>query len=254
MGSVSGAPENSLRSESTPASFQPRNRPPLNRATGSSSSQSESDRLINQLAHKLGYPHGNESRSRENSPGPSARRGASATPTPAQSDNQDWRLVGGRPATGRVLICAAHREMDRRRDAQPNPTYISAERFPIEKLLGWRIYDGDSVVINVRWVDGSPDSWEPEEVMHIDSAQTLLNFWRRLGGRHKATGLREHRVLRVLKEKQSRTDKDSRLFQCQWIGLPASDRYTTWLSLEEVTDIALGQWLEFVTGLNDIFG
>ncbi|KAM5381548.1 hypothetical protein BFJ66_g14980 [Fusarium oxysporum f. sp. cepae] len=136
----------------------------------------------------------------------------------------------------------------------PNPTYISAERFPIEELLGWRMYDGDSVVINVRWADGSPDSWEPEEVMHLDSAQMLLNFWRLQGGRHKATGLREHRVLRVLKSKESRTDKDSRLYQCQWIGLPASDDYTTWLSLDEVTDIALGQWLVFVTGLDDIFG
>ncbi|PCD26633.1 hypothetical protein AU210_013055 [Fusarium oxysporum f. sp. radicis-cucumerinum] len=116
------------------------------------------------------------------------------------------------------------------------------------------MYDGDSVVINVRWADGSPDSWEPEEVMHLDSAQMLLNFWRLQGGRHKATGLREHRVLRVLKSKESRTDKDSRLYQCQWIGLPASDDYTTWLSLDEVTDIALGQWLVFVTGLDDIFG
>jgi len=116
------------------------------------------------------------------------------------------------------------------------------------------MYDGDSVVINVRWADGSPDSWEPEEAMHLDSAQMLLNFWRREGGRHKATGLREHRVLRVLKSKESRTDKDGRLYQCQWIGLPASDDYTTWLSLDEVTDIALGQWLEFVTGLDDIFG
>ncbi|KAJ9416249.1 hypothetical protein QL093DRAFT_2087314 [Fusarium oxysporum] len=116
------------------------------------------------------------------------------------------------------------------------------------------MYDGDSVVIDVRWADGSPDSWEPEEVMHLDSAQMLLNFWRLQGGRHKATGLREHRVLRVLKSKESRTDKDSRLYQCQWIGLPASDDYTTWLSLDEVTEIALGQWLEFVTGLDDIFG
>ncbi|KAG7003784.1 hypothetical protein FocnCong_v001545 [Fusarium oxysporum f. sp. conglutinans] len=226
MGSVSNAPENSSRPENTPASSQPINRP-SNSEAGSSSGQSESDRLINRLADTLGYPHGND---------------------------QDWRLVGGRPATGRLLIHAAHREIDRRRDSQPNPTYISAERFPIEELLGWRMYDGDSVVINVRWADGSPDSWEPEEVMHLDSAQMLLNFWRRQGGRHKATGLRERRVLRVLKSKESRTDKDSRLYQCQWIGLPGSDDYTTWLSLDEVTDIALGQWLEFVTGLNDIFG
>ncbi|KAL7756155.1 hypothetical protein ACKLNR_013148 [Fusarium oxysporum f. sp. zingiberi] len=253
MGSVSNAPENSSRPSNTPASSQPINRP-SNSEAGSSSRQSESDRLINRLADTLGYPHGNEPRSRENSLRLRARRGASASPTPAQSHNQDWRLVGSRPATGRLLIHAAHREIDRRRDSQPNPTYISAERFPIEELLGWRMYDGDSVVINVRWADGSPDSWEPEEVMHLDNAQMLLNFWRRQGGRHKATGLREHRVLRVLKSKESRTDKDSRLYQCQWIGLPASDDYTTWLSLDEVTDIALGQWLEFVTGLDDIFG
>ncbi|KAK2124837.1 hypothetical protein NOF04DRAFT_1348592 [Fusarium oxysporum II5] len=242
MGSVSNAPENSSRPENTPASSQPINRP-SNSEAGSSSRQSESDSLINRLADTLGYPHGNERRSRENSLRPRARRGASASPTPAQSHNQDWRLVGGRPATGRLLTHAAHREIDRRRDSQPNPTYISAERFPIEELLGWRCTMGIA-----------PDSWEPEEVMHLDSAQMLLNFWRRQGGRHKATGLREHRVLRVLKSKESRTDKDSRLYQCQWIGLPASDDYTTWLSLDEVTDIALGQWLEFVTGLDDIFG
>ncbi|KAH7154212.1 hypothetical protein DER46DRAFT_687932 [Fusarium sp. MPI-SDFR-AT-0072] len=235
MESVSNAPENSSRPENTPASSQPINRP-SNSEAGSSSRQSESDRLINRLADTLGYPHGNERRSREDSLRPSARRGASASPTPAQSDNQDWWLVGGRPATGRLLIHAAHREIDRRRDSQPNPTYISAERFPIEELLGWKMYDGDSVVINVRWADGSPDSWEPEEVMHLDSAQMLLNFWRRQGGRHKATGLQEHRVLRALKSKESRNDKDSWLYQCQWIGLPASDHYTTWLSIDEVTN------------------
>lgn len=147
--------------------------------------------------------------------------------------------------------------MDRRRELQPNPTYISEERFPIEEFLGWRIYDEDSVVIHVRWADGSPDTEEPEEIMHIDSAQTLLNFWRRKGGRDWAThaaGLQENRILRVLKSKESSKDKGKELLLCQWIGLPASDRHTTWLSEEEVMDMALGQWLEFKTGVNNVFG
>ncbi|KAF5686043.1 hypothetical protein FCIRC_3141 [Fusarium circinatum] len=148
-------------------------------------------------------------RTRENSLRPSARRGATPTPTPAQYvpvTDQSWRFPGGREAKGDFLFCVARKEMDRRRDSQPNPTYISEERFPIEEFLDWRIIDGDSVVIKVRWADGSPDTEEPEEIMHIDSPQTLLNFWRRHGGRGPATDLQEHRILRVLKSKESKKD------------------------------------------------
>ncbi|KAF4495350.1 hypothetical protein FAGAP_8494 [Fusarium agapanthi] len=124
-----------------------------------------------------------------------------------------------------------------RRGATPTLTPTPAQSVPV-----------------MRWADGSPDTEEPEEMMHIDSAQTLLNFWRRQGGRGPATGLREHRILRVLKSKESRKDKGNELLLCQWIGLPASDRYTTWMSGEEVIDQALGQWLEFKTGVDNIFG
>ncbi|KAG5765858.1 hypothetical protein H9Q69_011430 [Fusarium xylarioides] len=253
MEGASNAPENSSRPEITPASSQPRNRP-SNSAAGSSSRQSEMNRLIGDLANKFGYHDGDGPRSRENSLRPSARRSATPTPTPAQSVELSWKYSGGREATGGFLFHLANREMDRRRESQPNPTYISEERFPIEEFLGWRIYDEDSVVINVRWADGSPDTEEPEEIMHIDSAPTLLNFWRRQGGRGWATGLREHRILRVLKSKKPRKDRGSELLLCQWIGLPASDRYTTWMSEEEVQARALGQWLEFKTGVNNIFG
>ncbi|KAF5254670.1 hypothetical protein FANTH_603 [Fusarium anthophilum] len=214
------------------------------------------NRLIDNLANDVGYHDGDGQRTRENSLRPSARRGAKPTPTPAQYvpvTDQSWRFPGGREAKGDFLFCVARREMDRRRDSQPDPTYISEERFPIEEFLDWRIYDEESVVIKVRWADGSPDTEEPEEIMHIDSPQTLLNFWRRHGGRGRATRLREHRVLRVLKSKESEED-NSELLLCQWIGLPASDRYTTWMSGEEVIDLALGQWLEFKTGVDNIFG
>ncbi|KAF5715967.1 hypothetical protein FMUND_6612 [Fusarium mundagurra] len=253
MEGASNAPENSSRAENTPTPSQRISRP-SNSAAGSSSRHSETNRLIGNLAKGFGYHNGDGQRSRENSLRPSARRGATPTP-PAQSVTElSWKYPGGREATGDFLLSVAHREMDRRRESQPNPTYISEERFPIEEFLGWRIYDEDSVVINVRWADGSPDTEEPEEIMHIDSAQTLLNFWRRQGGRGRATGLRENRILRVLKSKESRKDKGSELLLCQWIGLPASDRYTTWMPEEEVQDRALGQWLEFRTGVNDIFG
>ncbi|KAF5624415.1 hypothetical protein F52700_9582 [Fusarium sp. NRRL 52700] len=236
MESAFNAPENSSRPDSTATSSQPINRP-WNSAAGSSSRQSEGNRLVINLGQRSG----------ENSLRPSARRGA--TPTPTQSVGSNWK-----EATGDFQIYLVYREMDRRREAQPNPTYISEERFPIEKFLGWRICDEDSVVIKVRWADGSPDTEEPEEIMHIDSAQTLLNFWRRQGGRGPATGLREHRVLKVLKSKRPKNGEGSELLLCQWIGLPASDRYTTWMSQEEVMDIALGQWLEFKAGVNNIFG
>ncbi|KAL5591693.1 hypothetical protein FOVSG1_010582 [Fusarium oxysporum f. sp. vasinfectum] len=145
--------------------------------------------------------------------------------------------IGGSLAAGlRLVVSSPMLRIGRSTvDATRSPTRPTYRRsvFPIEELL-----DG-GCTMGIAW---------------LSIAQMLLNFWRRQGGRHKATGLREHRVLRVLKSKKSRTDKDSRLYQCQWIGLPASDDYTTWLSLDEVTDIALGQWLEFVTGLDDIFG
>ncbi|KAI1021040.1 hypothetical protein LB503_010113 [Fusarium chuoi] len=256
MERVSNAPESSSRPENTPTPSQRTHRL-SNSAAGSSSRQSEGNRLIDNLANSLGYSDGDRQRSRENSLRPSARRGATPTPTPAQSANRKLTYPGGRPVTGDFLIHVVHREMDRRRELQPNPTYISEERFPIEEFLGWRIYDEDSVVIHVRWADGSPDTEEPEEIMHIDSAQTLLNFWRRNGGRDWAThaaGLQENRILRILKSKESRKDKGKELLLCQWIGLPASDRHTTWLSEEEVMDMALGQWLEFKTGVNNIFG
>ncbi|PNP81146.1 hypothetical protein FNYG_05613 [Fusarium nygamai] len=253
MESASNAPENSSRPENTPTSSQPRNRP-SNSAAGSSSRHSEMNRLLDKLAKDLKYRDGDGQRSSENSLTPSARRGATPTPPAQSAKDLSWKYPGGREATGDFLLSVAHREMDRRRDAQPNPCWISEERFPIEEFLGWRIYDEDSVVINVRWADGSPDTEEPEEIMHIDSAQTLLNFWRRQGGRGRATGLQENRILRVLKSKESRKDKGSELLLCQFIGLPASDRYTTWMSEEEVQDRALGQWLEFKTGVNNIFG
>ncbi|KAF5597136.1 hypothetical protein FPCIR_3772 [Fusarium pseudocircinatum] len=256
MEGASNAPENSSRPGNAPTSSQPRNRP-SNSAAGSSSRHSETNRLLDELAKDLKYADGDGQRSRENSLTPSARRVATPT-SPAQSvKDLSWKYPGGREATGDFLHCVAHREMDRRRESQPNPTYITEERFPIEEFLDWRIYDEDSVVITVRWADGSPDTEEPEEIMHIDCAQMLLNFWRRKGGRGWATGLaglRENRILRVLKSRESRTDKDSELLLCQWIGLPASDRYTTWMSEEEVQDRALGQWLEFKTGVNNIFG
>ncbi|KAF5529544.1 hypothetical protein FNAPI_13849 [Fusarium napiforme] len=280
MERASNAPENSSRPENTPTSSQPRNRP-SNSAAGSSSRHSEMNRLLDDFAddliHRggdgmssLGVPHRPwimigtmfksyslltpGQHSRENSLTPSARRGATQTPPAQSAKDLNWKYPGGREATGDFLLCVAHREMDRRRESQPNPTYISEERFPIEEFLGWRIYHDDSVVIHVRWADGSPDTEEPEEIMHIDCAQTLLNFWRRQGGRGSATGLRENRILRVLKSRESRKDKGSELLLCQWIGLPASDRYTTWMSEEEVQDRALGQWLEFKTGVNNIFG
>ncbi|KAH7236896.1 uncharacterized protein BKA55DRAFT_132194 [Fusarium redolens] len=156
MESVSNVPENSSRPENIPASSRPIYQP-SNSQAGSSSRESESDRLINQLAATLGYSPVNERRSRsgsaperhqssgsrEHSLMPSARRGATPSPPPAQCDNQAWRLVGGQPATGRLLIHAATREIERRRELQPNPTYISGEWFPVEKLLGWKMYDGD---------------------------------------------------------------------------------------------------------------
>ncbi|KAF5596446.1 uncharacterized protein FSUBG_8889 [Fusarium subglutinans] len=249
MESASNAPVNSPRPDNTPTSFQRMNRS-SNSAAGSSSRQSEMNRLIDNLANDVGYHDGDGQRTRENSLKSSARRGA--TPTPAQYvpvTDQSWRFPGGREAKGDFLFCVARREMDRRRDSQPNPTYISEERFPIEEFLDWRIIDGDSVVIKVRWADGSPDTEEPEEIMHIDSPETLLDFWRRHGGRVRATGLREHRILRVLKSKESEKD-NSELLLCEWIGLP----YTTWMSGEEVIDLALGQWLEFKTGVDNIFG
>ncbi|KAF4345123.1 hypothetical protein FBEOM_999 [Fusarium beomiforme] len=132
------------------------------------------------------------------------------------------------------------RELDRRRSRQRNTTILSRERFPIEELRRWMIYDGDSIVIEVRWADGSPDTWEPEEILHIDTARTLLDFWRRRGGRTKATGLRESSVLRIL-EKKVRRSEDKPSYKCQWIGLPARDRYVTWLSQHDVTDVALPQ-------------
>ncbi|KAF5636450.1 uncharacterized protein FTJAE_6051 [Fusarium tjaetaba] len=253
MEGASNAPENSSRPENTPTSSQPRNRP-SNSAAGSSSRHSEMNRLLDDFADDLIPCGGDGQRSRENSLTASARRGATHTPPAQSAEDLSWKYPGGREATGDFLLCVAHLEMDRRRESQPNPTYISEERFPIEEFLGWRIYDDDSVVINVRWADGSPDTEEPEEIMHIDCAQTLLNFWRRQGGRGPATGLRENRILRVLKSRESMKDKGSELLLCQWIGLPASDRYTTWMSEEEVQDRALGQWLEFKTGVSNIFG
>ncbi|KAF5681999.1 hypothetical protein FDENT_7851 [Fusarium denticulatum] len=253
MEGASNASESSSRPENTPTSSQPRNRP-SNSAAGSSSRHSETNRLLDELANDLKYRGGDGQRSRENSLAPSARRGATPTPPAQSAIDLSWKYPGGREATGDFLLSVAHREMDRRRDAQPNPSWISEERFPIEEFLGWRKHDEDSVVINVRWADGSPDTEEPEEIMHIDCAQTLLNFWRRQGGRGWATRLQENRILRVLKSRESRKDKGRELLLCQWIGLPASNRYTTWMSEEEVQDRALGQWLEFKTGVNNIFG
>ncbi|KAF9765984.1 hypothetical protein IL306_001637 [Fusarium sp. DS 682] len=163
-----------------------------------------------------------------------------------------WRFVGGQLATGRLFDQAALREVYRRRRRQLNPTILSKERYPIEEFMRWRIYDGDCIIIEVRWADGSPDSWEPEEILHLDAARTLLNFWRRRGGRAKATGLLDNRILRILdkKTKKCRTGPEQPIYKCQWIGMPASDRYITWLSKDEVTDMALPQYVEFVTGVN----
>ncbi|KAF4454286.1 hypothetical protein F53441_3160 [Fusarium austroafricanum] len=155
----------------------------------------------------------------------------------------------GAPITRQQFKTAARLEVQRRRETQPNPTITRPERYPVERLVDWRIYETNCVEILVEWADGSEDSWEPEEILHLDAPSLVLNFWRRHKGRCSATRLEVHHVLKILEQRTSPTS-DGPEYRCQWVGYPASKNHTTWLSWDTVTGIALAQWVEFVCDVN----
>ncbi|KAM3503724.1 hypothetical protein MY11210_008611, partial [Beauveria gryllotalpidicola] len=116
-------------------------------------------------------------------------------------------------------------------DTAAADTPSADKEFSFKQFLDHR-WDGDSIQIEVEWEDGQR-TWEPETMLHDDTPQALLDYWRRQpNGRPdnpRQPGLYEIHAIR----KHSRDRK--RLF-VEWVGFGPGEN--TWEPRGTVEDAA----------------
>ncbi|KAH6644993.1 hypothetical protein BKA67DRAFT_126754 [Truncatella angustata] len=105
----------------------------------------------------------------------------------------------------------------------------------IKALVGHKVSEDapGRIIIQVKWVDDSEITWEPEENIQDGASEMLFDYWKKQGGREGALFQKgskpllgeQYWVYKILNHERVRS---AFRFHVQWVGYPADATNTSW--------------------------
>ncbi|KAF4967034.1 hypothetical protein FSARC_5325 [Fusarium sarcochroum] len=236
------------RSTGTPMNQGPRGHP-----TPAPKGMSMAARRIPSTSLTPGPDRTRTSAAQGTSDGLFARRGSTKQSSPSRGASDEEVDSTPTPTPEREMSSHDYmrfhieKEMAALRRQQTRKTTYSEEKFPIERVLHWKIYEEDCIELLVRWGDGAEDTWEPEEIIQEDAESLVYAFWKTQHGRQRSTGLVNYHAFKIL-EARTTEDPAKPEFLVQWVGYPSSTKFTTWKSYDVVYKNSRPQYIEFAYG------
>ncbi|KAK7755101.1 hypothetical protein SLS62_002916 [Diatrype stigma] len=138
------------------------------------------------------------------------------------------------------------------------------EEHEVKKILDHRPSEGEKGAIEllVHWEGETVDeaTWEPEEEIQKGAAETLYDYWKAKGGRHRALFQdrhlpEEYRVFSILRHQKKQ--RGGFHLEVQWVGYSDSPVDTTWepeTKLKTAAPGPLNEYWDSVGGRDKFLG
>jgi hypothetical protein len=152
------------------------------------------------------------------------RKAAAAVPGTSSSLVADTKTTktrkntAGRGRPGRKPNAAKNAAKNATKPATTGPVSIgkSLKKWLFEDIVSHK-WEGDKILLEVRWQGTDETSWEPEVNIHRDAKRALVQYWKAQGGR--PLNPQDEELFAIYALKGVKTDSEGQRFiRVEWIG------------------------------------
>ncbi|CAH0003476.1 unnamed protein product [Clonostachys byssicola] len=158
-------------------------------------------------------------RNRERKAAAAAAPSTTSSSVPAAKTTKTRKNTAGRGRPGRKPNAAKNAaKKDATKPATTGPVSIgkSLKKWLFEDIVNHK-WEGDKILLEVRWQGTDETSWEPEVNIHRDAKRALIQYWKAQGGR--PVNPQDEGLFTIYALKGVKTDSEGqRLIQVEWVG------------------------------------